>query len=82
MTRIAKKKALAKAAEAIAMINIDATEYTYFSVVVGGDPGGPKDCGIYYCDYSGDIDPRCLAKIFAGKEVALAVADAIYKLCK
>jgi hypothetical protein len=80
MTLITKVETVFDGTQAMAMINVAATEYTYFSVVVGGDPDGPKDCGIYYCDWSGDTYVRCVDKIFAGKEEALAIADAIYKL--
>jgi len=82
MTRIPNMKTLAEAAEAVDIINIE-TDHGIVFVMAGADPGGPKDCAIFGCDYhGGDPDDHTLAKIFAGKEDALAIADAIYQLCK
>lgn len=80
MTRIPNKKTLAEAVKTVDVITVETDHGTVF-VMAGADPGGPKDFALFGCHGENPADPRT-AKIFAGKEDALDIADAIYQLCK
>ena len=82
MTRIPNKKTLAEAVKTVDVITVERDHGTFF-VMAGADPGGPKDFALFGSDYMGeDPDDHALVKIFARKEEALEIADAIYQLCK
>lgn len=75
-------KTLAERAEAVDIITVERDHGTFF-VMAGADPGGPKDFALFGSDFHGeDSDDYTLVKIFARKEEALEIADAIYQLCK
>lgn len=81
MTRIPNKKTLAEAVKTVNVITVERDHGTFF-VMAGADPGGPKDFALLGSNYMEEDDDYGLVKIFARKEEALEIADAIYQLCK